>query len=198
MKNAFTTIFDRLPVTTTKSNRTFTKCYNQRTQTEVYYTVIRGDGDVFERHSGVATRQMIRHFGILEPSIIIFRKDIAITQAQHDFLNPLVGYFNYNRFLCPPQTRPRPRPHEEVSVPLSAAEPTLKKQKLYPVINAKERTKEDNECVICMVNQITDVIVPCGHLSFCHTCIESLKAKNIYKCPLCNEKIQKTVYCFMK
>lgn len=51
----------------------------------------------------------------------------------------------------------------------------------------------DNEtslCSICYDAKCDTVVVPCGHLAYCHACISEYHTKNLDKgCPLCNKEI---------
>lgn len=92
--------------------------------------------------------------------------------------------------------------YEVEDVPLSKEkEEKIEESILKREINieeAKERKKEDNECLICCKNQITEVILPCGHLVLCGSCIERLRIGYNNKCPICRKDIVKVVHCIMK
>ena len=45
-------------------------------------------------------------------------------------------------------------------------------------------------CTVCVVNNSSHAIVPCGHI-FCGGCIETLGEKN--ECPSCRVNIQSTI-----
>ncbi len=51
------------------------------------------------------------------------------------------------------------------------------------------------DCVICMINQTTTAIIPCGHTAFCGACADTLK-KRRDKCPICRGGIQQTQRLF--
>ncbi|EDO05518.1 Zinc finger C3HC4 type (RING finger) family protein [Babesia bovis T2Bo] len=40
----------------------------------------------------------------------------------------------------------------------------------------------DTDCLICLSNRMDTVLLPCGHASFCYTCLQSLRTE---KCPVC-------------
>lgn len=40
----------------------------------------------------------------------------------------------------------------------------------------------DNECLICIANRMDTLLLPCGHASFCSSCLKSLRNE---KCPVC-------------
>ena len=48
------------------------------------------------------------------------------------------------------------------------------------------------QCVVCMVTQATEVIVPCGHFALCSHCAPRTKQINA-KCPLCRKPIMDLV-----
>lgn len=52
----------------------------------------------------------------------------------------------------------------------------------------QQRTFE-NSCVICMSNQRTHILVPCGHLCLCATCVD-MALDRLGSCPLCRGQIQ--------
>ena len=52
-------------------------------------------------------------------------------------------------------------------------------------VDARNDKRED-ECVICMENVLSHVIVPCGHLAICEVCSLLLEQGVIDRCPVCN------------
>ncbi|GFE55407.1 E3 ubiquitin ligase [Babesia ovis] len=40
----------------------------------------------------------------------------------------------------------------------------------------------DTDCLICLSNRMDTVLLPCGHASFCFSCLQSLRSE---KCPVC-------------
>jgi len=62
-----------------------------------------------------------------------------------------------------------------------------------PSLNSSD--SNNDLCCICATNNITTVIVPCGHATFCNDCsIQSIKHSD--KCPICRSQIESiiTVY----
>jgi hypothetical protein len=51
---------------------------------------------------------------------------------------------------------------------------------------------EITECVVCMVENSTEILVPCGHLCMCKSCCESL-LKCRSNCPICRREVQSVV-----
>ena len=47
------------------------------------------------------------------------------------------------------------------------------------------------ECVVCMDEEKTHVILPCGHYCVCAKCLATLT-----QCPVCRKEIQQTVRCY--
>jgi len=45
-----------------------------------------------------------------------------------------------------------------------------------------------NECVICMENETSKILVPCGHACLCESCYNDFKG-SISDCPLCRRSI---------
>jgi len=50
----------------------------------------------------------------------------------------------------------------------------------------QERAKDDSFCVVCLDNDATHAIVPCGHLCVCAECGDPTK---LYNCPMCRGRI---------
>mmetsp|Transcript_16400 Transcript_16400/g.19665 ORF Transcript_16400/g.19665 Transcript_16400/m.19665 type:complete len:349 (+) Transcript_16400:314-1360(+) len=51
---------------------------------------------------------------------------------------------------------------------------------------------EMSECVICLGERPSVMILPCGHLCMCQGCNNRLKTSNDKRCPLCRQNIQNT------
>nr|QBK85861.1 MAG: ubiquitin-protein ligase [Marseillevirus LCMAC101] len=51
------------------------------------------------------------------------------------------------------------------------------------------------DCIICMTEQTTTAIIPCGHTAFCGDCAHALE-KRRSKCPICRGDIQQTQRLF--
>jgi len=78
-------------------------------------------------------------------------------------------------------------------------EEEIKKKKNKEIINKlKEENsilKNDKICKICMDSNVDIVLTPCGHRSFCSTCINQKYTKK-YKitiCPICRVLIDKRI-----
>ena len=56
----------------------------------------------------------------------------------------------------------------------------------------KQRTK----CVICLDKKINITFIPCGHRKVCNTCADILGEGEEPKCPICREKIERTIKTF--
>jgi hypothetical protein len=55
------------------------------------------------------------------------------------------------------------------------------------------------QCVICFENEIIYSLQPCSHLGLCHTCAQSLQARNHEQelCPICRAPIQQYQRVFL-
>jgi len=59
----------------------------------------------------------------------------------------------------------------------------------------EEVQEEDDSCAICFEGKKEALIAPCGHISTCMNCTNSLKEKN-QSCPICRGNIQMIVKAF--
>ncbi|KAK2198090.1 bifunctional Zinc finger [Babesia duncani] len=48
----------------------------------------------------------------------------------------------------------------------------------------------DEDCLICIANKMDTVLLPCGHSSFCSTCLAALRNE---KCPVCRSEFESFV-----
>ena len=65
--------------------------------------------------------------------------------------------------------------------------------KIVPKLDMSSlRIYEITECVVCMVENSTEILVPCGHLCMCKSCCESL-LKCRSNCPICRREVQTVV-----
>lgn len=75
--------------------------------------------------------------------------------------------------------------------------PTFKKKTQDSNIKSKTTplhqpgAEEGSECVICLEEKKSHILIPCGHYSYCEGCAKSLK-----NCALCRKKITKRVKVF--
>lgn len=53
------------------------------------------------------------------------------------------------------------------------------------------QTSDKNVCIICMVNPVDCVLIPCGHLQFCEKC-----SNKVVNCPTCRGPIERCVKTF--
>ena len=53
-----------------------------------------------------------------------------------------------------------------------------------PVENLLEITDEEDLCYVCYESKADSMLLPCGHLGLCLTCVKQLS-----RCPLCRAKI---------
>ena len=81
----------------------------------------------------------------------------------------------------------------EDDVPLSGNRDTVRELEPPP---AKKPEKDDSdggrECVICMAQRRSVLLLPCKHLCVCSTCSASVTA-----CPLCRETISSKTSVFL-
>jgi hypothetical protein len=57
---------------------------------------------------------------------------------------------------------------------------------------ARDKTKEESVCVICLTEEASHVIIPCGHLVLCGDCC----SQPIHSCPLCRKSCQQKLRVF--
>merc|ERR1712096_402127 len=67
-------------------------------------------------------------------------------------------------------------------------------EQVLPEDNTEEAV-EGNECVICMDEPPSHVLIPCGHKCLCDECaasgdFEKMKAAGIVQCPICRAPIR--------
>jgi hypothetical protein len=63
-----------------------------------------------------------------------------------------------------------------------------------PKVDDISLNQETKLCVICQSDPCNTAVIPCGHKSFCYSCIEDYHKKYPLKgCPICNGNIN--VYC---
>ncbi|XP_013386672.1 baculoviral IAP repeat-containing protein 3-like [Lingula anatina] len=60
------------------------------------------------------------------------------------------------------------------------------------LLEENRRLREEKVCKICLDAEISTVILPCGHLVCCGSCVVALKV-----CPICRGRIQGTVKTFL-
>jgi hypothetical protein len=51
----------------------------------------------------------------------------------------------------------------------------------------------DKECLVCLSENASSIIMPCGHMCICRDCGEKLKSKK-YTCPVCRGEIGNIIY----
>merc|ERR1711964_141139 len=54
---------------------------------------------------------------------------------------------------------------------------------------------DDNLCIICEDNKKTHMCYPCGHKTFCASCVKDCK-KDLKECPLCRKAIKDIIKVF--
>jgi Zinc finger, C3HC4 type (RING finger) len=66
-----------------------------------------------------------------------------------------------------------------------------------------QKTREDEikiqkECWFCCENPRATAVVPCGHLTFCHECVDAFVSVNReqHVCPTCREPIEEFINIF--
>jgi len=52
----------------------------------------------------------------------------------------------------------------------------------------KDKMEESKDCIICEERKSDTALLECGHLNFCSTCSENLK-----ECPICRQKVVRTI-----
>ena len=53
------------------------------------------------------------------------------------------------------------------------------------------------ECVVCMDAAVSHVMIPCGHLCVCETCVAILRVNPSQTCPQCRTPVQSMLELFM-
>ena len=67
----------------------------------------------------------------------------------------------------------------------------LKEEELNQIgIKSREKIHEQKLCKLCMVEDVSTVFLPCGHLCCCNNCANLPAVKN---CPICRVAIQKSI-----
>lgn len=81
-----------------------------------------------------------------------------------------------------------------IETPADGAAPP--EQVLPPPVAAKEGQKE---CVVCLINVPTIVLLPCKHLHVCSTCWEAYKKtqNGLTTCPVCKSRVMNTIAVFV-
>lgn len=65
--------------------------------------------------------------------------------------------------------------------------------RVVPIINWSEfRIYEITECVVCMSDESTQIMAPCGHRCMCKACCEHLQRIN-KKCPICRRDVVQVI-----
>jgi hypothetical protein len=52
-------------------------------------------------------------------------------------------------------------------------------------------------CVICRDASATEILLPCGHMCMCETCVRALHATNTRTCPICRHVITSSSHVFV-
>jgi hypothetical protein len=61
--------------------------------------------------------------------------------------------------------------------------------KIVPIINWTDfKVYEITECVVCMADESSQIMAPCGHRCMCKSCCDHLLKIN-KKCPICRREI---------
>ena len=70
------------------------------------------------------------------------------------------------------------------------------KQEIMKEEDKKEIVEEEdkNVCIICFENEITHIIIPCGHMILCSICCN----KKLNICPICRKDIDKCIKVYHK
>jgi hypothetical protein len=89
------------------------------------------------------------------------------------------------KYLVISQEQEKERKREEIQDLIRS-----KEQEIQDLIRReKERQREENQCVICLLNPKTHICIPCGHISACAGCVatfQTLEEENFQKeCPMC-------------
>ena len=64
--------------------------------------------------------------------------------------------------------------------------------KLREAVLRQQGDRLDEECVVCLENQRTTALIPCGHRAVCNTCARDMK-----ECPLCRAAVTSTQRVFL-
>eukprot|EP01084_Bolivina_argentea_P142220 249837_1 len=64
------------------------------------------------------------------------------------------------------------------------------------VLNRNNDGVDSNICTVCIGKKINTVFIPCGHQSCCFECYEKEK-RRFNNCPICRQRILKTIKTFM-
>ncbi|OLP90012.1 E3 ubiquitin-protein ligase NEURL1B [Symbiodinium microadriaticum] len=75
-------------------------------------------------------------------------------------------------------------------------------QSMSPAVqqNRPEQSEQvkhpSRSCVWCRVEDAQHVMVPCGHLCYCHGCVQKLRGEWKEKCPVCRRLYREVVRVF--
>eukprot|EP01120_Amphizonella_sp_Union-15-10_P002870 TRINITY_DN13162_c0_g1_i1.p1 TRINITY_DN13162_c0_g1~~TRINITY_DN13162_c0_g1_i1.p1 ORF type:complete len:205 (+),score=24.95 TRINITY_DN13162_c0_g1_i1:42-617(+) len=60
---------------------------------------------------------------------------------------------------------------------------------LHDIYGSDEQQEDTSDCVICLTEPRSTIIIPCRHMCLCHQCAESLRDKSS-KCPICRAPVR--------
>lgn len=69
-----------------------------------------------------------------------------------------------------------------------------KKEPVESALVEKKKEPDEDNCVVCMENVPTMVIVPCGHMVLCEGCSGQIKSQG--NCPICRGHIREIIKTF--
>lgn len=64
---------------------------------------------------------------------------------------------------------------------------------IYPINTEANNRITNITCIICMENNRNILFEPCHHLSCCSTCINQMRNRPNFNCPICRTSIEQTV-----
>ena len=82
--------------------------------------------------------------------------------------------------------------HHEGMKAIEQQREMLWKQELAELEAAKSRSSMQNLCVVCQVEQINTVMMPCSHLRCCGACSTACRT-----CPICHVNVETYVRTYL-
>ncbi|KAH3762416.1 hypothetical protein Pelo_5716 [Pelomyxa schiedti] len=116
-----------------------------------------------------------------------------IQQPQVTIVAPQTVTTTQTTTLSQQPTSTQPPPNVTPTTPLTTQSPPFVTQSSAAPSATNSQPSEN--CIVCFVNQVNSVLVPCGHLSLCHSCATHI-TETSHHCPVCRALILMAVQTF--